>query len=220
MVAFVAGLLIGLTLLDTPQAASKPAQAAPPSAAGTSKAQAKPDPTPYQLDKALFTPDDRWRYEGSEQFDRQKARFGGAIAYQAGIVTIGDNRWLPAGAYVKYRVWKADTVEAARKAFERTELPERKSPFTRRSVRPLRAGDEARDVSETVSAEGNATSYLRRIHIRYGEYLVEISAYSDLKAFGPAPRSGSRPWLSEAPTAKVLQAALDHWKTVKTASRK
>ena len=145
MVAHVTASLAAVAMLMMQQSPSKPS---PPAAVrgATVKSAPKLDLTPYLLDKSQFTPDDRGRYEGSEQFDRQKARFGGAIAYQAGIVTVGDNRWMPAGAYVKYHVWKADSVDEARKAFARSAIPERKTRFARRTERRLRAGDEARDI--------------------------------------------------------------------------
>lgn len=207
--------LMGMIAILASQAgpgASPASREAPQKQDGAVDAATREHARLLMLDKSLFTPDERWRYEGSDMFERPKARFGGATVYQAGIVTVGDNRWMPAGAYVKYRVWKAESAEEAHKGFAKTALPERKSPYTTRTVKQLRAGDEARDLAETVASEGQPASYLRRIHIRYGEYLVEIAAYADLKAFGPAPKKGPRPWLCEAPLNRVLQATLDHWK--------
>jgi hypothetical protein len=209
MTGLLAWLLVFLAspALAAPQAQSN--DRVPPEIA---KARTAPDGSRYMLDKALFTPDDRWRYEASDQFDRPKARFGRAIAYQAGIVTVGDNRWLPAGAYVKYRVWKFDTADAAREAFAKAAPPKKPDKYVQRKVRALRAGDEARDIADTVVADGHAASYSRFLHIRYGNHLVEVAGYADLKAFGPAPKKGVRDWLCEAPFTAITKAVLSHWR--------
>ncbi len=213
MVVVFALLLVGIPSSGAPQAAQKPQRPAIP-VPESMKTRPLAEVQRYMLDKKLFTPDDRWKYEGSEQFDRQKARFGRALVYQAGTFMVGDNRFKPAGAFVKYRVWKADSVDAAHKAFVRSALPERETRFAQRTEKKLRAGDESRYVIETVVAGGNAEGQVRRIHIRYGDHLVEIAAFADLKAFGPAPKAGARPWLCEAPLNRILQATLNKWKTL------
>ncbi len=187
------------------------AGATQPSASAT-QARPDPDPRPYLLDPKLFTPDDRWTYDASDKHDRPKARFEGAIAGQQGVVSIGDTRWLNSGAAVRYRVWKYDRVSEAHRAFLDTAPAHTPGKFARRVVREMKAGDEARDVTETVIDErGEPASFTRRIHVRFGVHLVGLTASADMKAFGPASKSGRRPWLCEAAFDKVLRAALRHW---------
>lgn len=189
-------------------------QAAQSSAATPGQTQSAPraltaDEKQLLLDPKLFAPDDRWVYDGSDKYDRPKARFGGATVGQKGTVSIGDTRWLNSGAFVLYQVWKYPSIKEAREAFRSVATLEKPGKFTRRTVRPLKAGDESRDVSETVVNEkGDPASYHRRVRVRFGAYVLAVTSSADMKAFGPAPASGIRPWLSEAVFDKVLKAAL------------
>ncbi len=163
----------------------------------------------FLLDPKLFTPDDRWVYDGSDKYDRPKARFGGAIVGQKGTVSIGDNRWLNTGAFVLYQVWKHPTLKDARDAFRAATTYEKPGKFARRAERRLNAGDEGRDLTETVVNEaGEPVMFHRRTHVRFGTYLLAVTSSTDMKSFGPKPASGQRPWLSQPVFDRVLQAAL------------
>ncbi len=188
---------------------SAPVAAKAQAAAVKAEAAEKREAARLLLDPHLFTPDDRWVYDGSDKYDRPKARFGGAIVGQRGTVSIGDTRWLNTGAFVLYQVWKYPTLKEARQAFRGATTFEKPGKFARRTTRQLKAGDEARDVAETVVNErGEPTAFTRRVRVRFGSYVLAITSSADMKAFGPAPSSGSRPWLSEAVFNRVLQVAL------------
>jgi hypothetical protein len=165
------------------------------------------------LDPKLFTPDERWTYDASDKYERPKARFEGAVAGQQGVVSIGDTRWLNSGASVRYRVWKYAQPAEAHAAFIENAPPAKPGKFARRTHGKVEAGDEARDVAETVVDEkGDPASYSRRIDIRFGAYLVAVVGTADMKAFGAPPSAGPRPWLCEEVFSKVLKAALKHWR--------
>ncbi|NUQ71313.1 MAG: hypothetical protein HUU17_10900 [Chthonomonadales bacterium] len=210
LLTLLVGCLCGIPLHGVAQA---PAQGAPqqPALQPGPKRPAPAGFEPYILPRKLFTPDDRWTYEGSDTSSKMRARFGGAIAYQNGGVSYGDNRWQSSGAYIRYQVWKYDRVEDAKRAFAENRPPLKGTQWAQRRTIPIKVGDEAIDATEIRSNRDEAVSYARTTLIRYGNHVVQIAAYSDLKAFGPRPKTGSRPWLCEAPYKSVRQAALDHW---------
>jgi hypothetical protein len=170
--------------------------------------KAAPEYRRFLLNPKLFTPDERWTYDGSDKYPNPKARFGGALVAQKGSVSIGDNRWLNTGAFVQYQLVKHDSVAGAQQAFKASALP-KPGRFARRTTRSLKAGDEARDESDTVVDErGEPVSYHRRVDVRYGAYHLAVIGSADMKTFGPAPASGSRRWLCEDVFDNVLKAAL------------
>ena len=209
-------LSVGLVTVAMMQA---PTPACPQSAPGAGKPNAtaaKADAAEKRaaarllLDPKLFTPDDRYTYDGSDKYDRPKARFGGAIVGQKGSVSIGDNRWLNTGAYVLYQVWRYPSLKEAIAAFRLSTTYEKPGKLARRTVRQLKAGDEGRELLETVANErGEPVIFNRRAHVRFGTYLLAVTSSTDMKSFGPRPASGPRLWLSQPVFDKVLPAALN-----------
>ncbi|NUQ71603.1 MAG: hypothetical protein HUU17_12395 [Chthonomonadales bacterium] len=201
-------------------------QQAPPTQAGSTDAEKaaladKLKTSPWLLPRSLFTPNDRWTYDGSNMYDRTKARFGGALAGQTGTVSIGDNRWLNSGSFVKYQVWRYGSAAEAREYYRQLAPASKPAKNVRRTVRKVAYGDESCDVADAVLDDrGIAQSQTRLAAIRIGAYLISVRSSANMKAFGPAPQSGSRPWLGDDVFTRVLNAAIARARTLlKTPSR-
>ena len=131
-----------------------------------------------------------------------------------------DTRWLNTGAYVLYQIYEYPSVGEARRAFRDFAPTGSPGKYGRRTITTMKAGDEARTATETVIDDrGEPVSFRRRLDVRYGIYLLAVSASADMKTFGPRPPSGRRPWLCEPVYDQVVKAALKRMDALKQERR-
>lgn len=162
---------------------------------------------PMYIDPRLFAPDKWWKYEGHDD-DRPDA-YG---VEQNGAVSIGGRLQQNHGANVFYRASEFATGAKAHEAMRDRVRRLRGSRGTAGSVAPYRRGDEALLFRRiTPDKEGKPAYFASVALVRYGRYVVEIAGASDMKAFGPRPQTGERPWMCEPVFNSVLKAALAKW---------
>lgn len=159
------------------------------------------------IDQKLFEPDKWWRYESADD-DRPSAY----AVEQESTVSIGGRAIRNVGANVKYKVHEFPDESAASRAFAGFVPRSISTSAVRRDLKRLRKGAEAVDIEETAfDPSHKPTRIMRDLFVRYDRYVVEVYASSDLRAFGPRPASGERPWMCDPIYTRVREAALKKW---------
>lgn len=170
-----------------------------------------PQLKPMFISEKLFTPDKHWEYEEYEPEVPHVYAVG-----QTGKVSIGGEQILNRGALVQYLVSEFPNREIAHTKFQHAFLQTENTNVVRRLTRPVPVGDEA---VETIETDYHGTEPLRFMRVtvaRYGRCVVRVIGRSDMRAFGPRPRHGERPWLSEPVYTKVLEQVLGRWKNYRS----
>ncbi|MCX6359433.1 MAG: hypothetical protein NT029_06500 [Armatimonadetes bacterium] len=207
VVRFCVGTAAPLAMVLLP--ASLPAQA-PHTAAPVRQAAGIGDAADLipglAVDKQLGMPDKWWQY---------KDRAGKPTVYvaeQNWFVSIGGELMVNSGAVVRYRGRIFKTEQEAKDAY-RTQFPKpAKRGNVTLTVKPYRAGDEAKELHELALRPDRRPDWLRQETVaRYGKAVVVLSAHSNMWALGPKPASGRRRWMAEPVYERIREAALAKW---------
>ena len=171
-----------------------------------------PQLTPMYLDKKIFTPDHWWEYEEAE--DELSSDFS---VEQHGMAKFGSRTMLGRGAAVAYKVLTCPSDQAAHQAFVHFSQQGPPTPNVRRTARSLHHGDESLDrIYIQVEPSGKPHEIRRESYLRFGRYVILLSSWSDIRAFGPRPSRGERPWMSEPVYQQVYQEVLSRWTHYRT----
>jgi len=223
MVGIVAGLVSGgvLTGADaqspgstTPLIARSQAQTGPvvPPPLRPRTFAGAPQLKPMFLEKSLIAPEKWWKYE--EDDDDRPARFS---VEQTGTVSLGGSSLIDHGAQLQYRVRQYPTAAIAHNALQKMVSDSRRPHNLKRTVTPLRDGDEAVEVTAKLVPDGRTVvEFSKDTLARYGNYVVQVYSRSDLRALGPRPKIGERRWMSEPVHDRVVAAVFARWSHYKT----
>ena len=158
------------------------------------------------VNKQLGMPDKWWQYK-----DRA-TKPTVFVAEQNWFVSIGGGLMVNSGAVVRYRGRIFRTEQEARAAYNAQFPKPGKRGNVSLTVKPYRAGDEAKELHELALRPDRRPDWLRQETVaRFGKAVVVLSAHSNMWALGAKPATGRRRWMAEPVYERIREAALATW---------
>lgn len=159
------------------------------------------------LSQSVFTPDKWWKYKTDDDDFHMVY-----CVEQSGSVNMGGQNPPLLGGRVLYRALACKDEAEARKIYDK--LTSRQ--FTGKAVHIRKSRLPGTDQGvrldmDTVNSKGVKVSSEQLAYMRYGRFVVELKADSNMKAMIARPAGRDRPFLSEPVFASALAGIQQKW---------